>query len=375
MFCPDCGSEYRPGFSRCADCELDLVDELPPAPEPEEPLTLATVYATGDRALLARAKSRLDQAGIPYLTQGEGQHDLFDQGGLDPGARAEPMEIQVGSHRWRQAEALLRRADLEPVEATPEEQRAGEEWEDEEKRAAEAVAPAPASPPRAALAEDRLRAWELALVLLVAFSSPVISSALDWWTGSVGPGTETVLGSVYGIKKQAICLGLLAYVLSRRGRTFRDLGLTFRWADVPAGVLLTVAAFLARSLAWRGMEWTSLLVTGRPIAYVDHREHLAGLGLILLSLLYRVIDPIYEEMIARAFTLTEVEALTGSTGLAIAASVLLQTSYHFYLGTASAVSAGAMFLVYACFYARFRRITPVILAHAIWDVMLIFRVL
>lgn len=31
MFCPLCKAEYRPGYRRCADCDLDLVDELPPA--------------------------------------------------------------------------------------------------------------------------------------------------------------------------------------------------------------------------------------------------------------------------------------------------------------------------------------------------------
>ena len=29
MFCPECRAEYRPGFSQCADCDVDLVQELP----------------------------------------------------------------------------------------------------------------------------------------------------------------------------------------------------------------------------------------------------------------------------------------------------------------------------------------------------------
>ena len=28
MFCPQCKAEYRPGYRRCADCDIDLVDEL-----------------------------------------------------------------------------------------------------------------------------------------------------------------------------------------------------------------------------------------------------------------------------------------------------------------------------------------------------------
>ncbi len=29
MFCPECRAEYRAGFTRCADCDVDLVQELP----------------------------------------------------------------------------------------------------------------------------------------------------------------------------------------------------------------------------------------------------------------------------------------------------------------------------------------------------------
>jgi hypothetical protein len=29
MFCPQCKAEYRPGFIRCSDCDVELVDRLP----------------------------------------------------------------------------------------------------------------------------------------------------------------------------------------------------------------------------------------------------------------------------------------------------------------------------------------------------------
>ena len=38
MHCPQCRSEYRPGFTLCHDCGIDLVDDFPG--EPEEILEL-----------------------------------------------------------------------------------------------------------------------------------------------------------------------------------------------------------------------------------------------------------------------------------------------------------------------------------------------
>jgi hypothetical protein len=32
MFCPNCRAEYRPGFTRCSDCGVDLVREAPTVP-------------------------------------------------------------------------------------------------------------------------------------------------------------------------------------------------------------------------------------------------------------------------------------------------------------------------------------------------------
>ncbi len=35
MFCPNCRAEYRPGFARCSDCGVKLVEILPP-PNPRD---------------------------------------------------------------------------------------------------------------------------------------------------------------------------------------------------------------------------------------------------------------------------------------------------------------------------------------------------
>jgi hypothetical protein len=39
-FCPSCQSEYRPGFTLCKDCDVELVESLPEA-QPEEGINTA----------------------------------------------------------------------------------------------------------------------------------------------------------------------------------------------------------------------------------------------------------------------------------------------------------------------------------------------
>jgi putative signal transducing protein len=70
MYCPNCRSEYRPGFTRCNDCDVGLVAELPPEQEPEF-VDLVEVLSTADVGQISLIKSILGAEEIPYLPQGE----------------------------------------------------------------------------------------------------------------------------------------------------------------------------------------------------------------------------------------------------------------------------------------------------------------
>jgi hypothetical protein len=70
MFCPQCQAEYRQGFTRCADCGIDLVfalaDEAQNVPESPTEGTLQSVWAGQDTSDLADACAKLKDAGIPF---------------------------------------------------------------------------------------------------------------------------------------------------------------------------------------------------------------------------------------------------------------------------------------------------------------------
>jgi hypothetical protein len=118
MFCPRCRSGYPEGITRCPDCDLELIGELPARDEAEW-VDLVTVLETGDPSLLLVAKSLLDAENIPSFAEGEGINE-----GLGAGRIAE-ADIPMGPGRLRvhledveAARELL--ANLQPLDETEE---------------------------------------------------------------------------------------------------------------------------------------------------------------------------------------------------------------------------------------------------------------
>ncbi len=114
MFCPQCGAEFREGFTECSDCHVPLVWEQPPQPEPDSrfnpispaqgqpDLEFVTVLETSDPVLLGAAKSVLQEAGIPFYVAGDEVSPHYaGHFALDP------RRVLVGSDREAEARALL----------------------------------------------------------------------------------------------------------------------------------------------------------------------------------------------------------------------------------------------------------------------------
>jgi hypothetical protein len=82
MFCPQCKAEYRAGFARCSDCDVELVNQLPVDPQPiseaDHPeLVVVRTYTSHVDADLAR--TALEAAGIESIVTSD------DEGRQSPG--------------------------------------------------------------------------------------------------------------------------------------------------------------------------------------------------------------------------------------------------------------------------------------------------
>ncbi|HEY0556559.1 MAG TPA: DUF2007 domain-containing protein, partial [Thermoanaerobaculia bacterium] len=108
MYCPECGGEYRKGFTHCADCDVDLVEALP-VKTPLPDVGLVTVLETGDPSELVFAESVLQQAGIPFVKKGDSLQELFALGRLGTGFNpiAGPVVLLVSEDQAEAAAQLL----------------------------------------------------------------------------------------------------------------------------------------------------------------------------------------------------------------------------------------------------------------------------
>ena len=85
MYCPKCSTEYRESFSQCSECDVDLVHERPPKPEPQY-AELVAVFGGGSNSA-AVVRGFVEGAGIELWTREEGSHSVFPNLG--------PVEINV----------------------------------------------------------------------------------------------------------------------------------------------------------------------------------------------------------------------------------------------------------------------------------------
>jgi hypothetical protein len=107
VICPNCGAEYQPGFTRCSDCLVDLVErgsEPEAVAEPAWPAALTDpvcVYRSTQRGRLPFAESLLQSAGIPFVAAGEHLQQIT---GLDVFG---PAELYVSATDAEDARAVL----------------------------------------------------------------------------------------------------------------------------------------------------------------------------------------------------------------------------------------------------------------------------
>lgn len=106
MFCPKCKSEYREGFTVCADCDIALIEELPPEKEPVF-VEYEEVLGTYNPADIMIIKSILDAENITYYFNAE--HFMYVR------PMAEPARLMVAKEDVETAKEIVKDLDLSVI--------------------------------------------------------------------------------------------------------------------------------------------------------------------------------------------------------------------------------------------------------------------
>jgi membrane protease YdiL (CAAX protease family) len=213
-------------------------------------------------------------------------------------------------------------------------------------------------------ATNRRRWIDLIIVLLVAFA-PFLLKSVYLLFHPIAP-KYTNARAIAALTWECAALGLFLWLFHRQERRLASLGLTFRWTDLPKALALFISAFVVMGVSAYAINAVWFSIALRYPQYPDLRFFFTDVRLWLL-VPFLLLNPFFEEMLVRGYLMTEVSGLCGSMLLAMVVSIALQTTYHLYYGLFGALVVGSGLSVFAGYYAKSRRLTPVILAHMLWD--------
>ena len=161
-------------------------------------------------------------------------------------------------------------------------------------------------------------------------------------------------------------ISLLVYVLFKQNRSLSDLGFSFSKKDILHSIGLALVAIVANYIAYYLLTILSVLLLGNGLPKAEFQTVLDS-GFTLPLLLFVIVNPFFEELIVRAYVITEIEFFTKSAWNAGIFSIFIQVSYHLYQGVSNSLAMVGIFSVFTVYYIKKRRIWPIILAHAYFD--------
>ncbi|HLT11640.1 MAG TPA: CPBP family intramembrane glutamic endopeptidase [Micromonosporaceae bacterium] len=163
-----------------------------------------------------------------------------------------------------------------------------------------------------------------------------------------------------------IPVALALYLLTEHGRRATDrIGLTFR----PPGRTLAAGVELAALI---GVPGLALYLAGRALGITVEVQASAlnsawwTVPVLLLSALQ---NALLEEVVVAGYLVERLEQLGWRPVVVIAASALMRGAYHLYQGFGPFVGNVVMGVIFAEYYRRRRRTMPLVVAHALIDIV------
>lgn len=196
----------------------------------------------------------------------------------------------------------------------------------------------------------------------------IVTLCFGWFI--VGSAYSVSIGFQSGSFSEAGIVGLVVvevvlaiaalYVLGSRGFDVASLYPRPSLAGALAGLLVSALAFGAAWLATSVFDWGYY---GQPLEQLMGGSPIGLQALVLLG----IVNGTYEEMFLLGFLLRGLRGY--GLSVAIGVSLLVRVLYHLYQGPLGALYVGVFGLVLSLSYVASGKLFPVVLAHALWDII------
>lgn len=149
-----------------------------------------------------------------------------------------------------------------------------------------------------------------------------------------------------------------ALILRSRGWKWSDFGLRVTMPETMAGLAL----FIVYMLIVIGMFHLVSSITGPDFGRWVRLEIPASIGVVILVV---AVNPLFEEIFEVAYNTRALEQ--HGAGVAITTSAVIRFVCHLYQGPVATVTILPVGLLFAFVYWRWRRLWPLVVAHALAD--------
>ncbi len=170
---------------------------------------------------------------------------------------------------------------------------------------------------------------------------------------------------------EPLTLAALLTFLAVRGWTLSDIGLRpsakGTLLDTLIGLGLALAAYLAYAAAWTAAM--TLFPVQLTQAAIAHRSLVAPGIHLTTAVAVSLVNPIFEEIFVCGYVVSALKRARSPMWTAINVSVAIRLLYHLYQGAVGVIGMIPGGLVFAYWYARSDRLWPVIVAHAVADIL------
>ncbi|MGC4933109.1 CPBP family intramembrane glutamic endopeptidase [Gordonia sp. DT30] len=208
-----------------------------------------------------------------------------------------------------------------------------------------------------------------ALSAILSLVEIQVTSGVGNATVALNPSQSSVaaidlLRQLMGAARLYAIAALGAYLLWRSGLVLGRLGLgRVRTPDIPPG--LTLAAVI-------GLPGLGLVAAARALGMNAHLVPSETGGTWWhwpLYILLAIGNAAAEEIVVVAYFITRLRQLGASENASLAASAVLRGGYHLYQGVGAGLGNLVMGLIFGRYYQLTNRVWPLVIAHAVIDVI------